>query len=60
LNVDEVGGNRHSLNQKVRRKRGGDDHRTSCLKKVAMLVLNYTVLSMSDKTRELGKSTLLS
>jgi hypothetical protein len=44
----------------VREKRGGDHHRLRRLKKVTMLALSHTILSMSTRTRELSKSTLLS
>jgi hypothetical protein len=60
LNIDEIGGSGNSLSPKVRRKRSGNHQRTSRLKKVTMLALSHTILSMSTTTRKLRKSTLLS
>jgi hypothetical protein len=58
LDIDEIGGCGDSLSPKVGWKRGGDHHRTSRLKKVAMLALSNAILSVSTRTRELGESTL--
>jgi hypothetical protein len=44
----------------MRWKRRGNHHRTSRLEKVTMFALSHTILSVSTRTRELGKSTLLS
>jgi hypothetical protein len=46
LNVDEIGGNQHSINPKVRWKRAGDHHRTSRLKHVSMLALSHAILRL--------------
>jgi hypothetical protein len=60
LNIDEIGGSGNSLGPKVRQKRCGNPQRTGRLKKVTMLALRHAILSMSTRTRELSKSTLLS
>jgi hypothetical protein len=60
LNIDEIGGSGNSLSPKVRQKRSGNHQHTSHLKKVTMLALSHTILSMSTRTRKLSKSTLLS
>jgi hypothetical protein len=60
LNIDEIGGSGNSLNPKVRQKRSGNHQCTSRLKKVTMLALSHTILSMSTRIRKLSKSTLLS
>jgi hypothetical protein len=60
LNIDEIGGSGNSLSPKVRQKRSGNHQRTGRLKKVTMLALSHAILSMSTRTRELSKSTLLS
>jgi hypothetical protein len=60
LNIDEIGGSENSLSPKVRRKISGNHQRTGRLKKVMMLTLSHAILSMSTRTRELSKSTLLS
>ena len=49
LNVDEIGGSRNNLNPKVRRKSRDDHQFTSHLKKMMMLVLINTILSMSTR-----------
>jgi hypothetical protein len=59
LNIDEIGGSGNSLSPKVRQKRSDNHQRTGRLKKVMMLALSYAILSMSTRTRELSKSTLL-
>jgi hypothetical protein len=60
LDIDEIGGSGYSSSLKVRWKGGSDHHRTRCLKKVMVLAFSHTILSVSTKTRKLGKSTLFS
>jgi hypothetical protein len=60
LNIDEICGSGNSLSPKVRWKRSSNHQRTGHLKKVTMLALSHAILSMSTRTRELSKSTLLS
>jgi hypothetical protein len=59
LKVNEIGGGRNILSPKVRRKRGNNHQRMSCLKHMAMLALSHAILSMSARTGELSKSPLL-
>jgi hypothetical protein len=59
LNIDEIGGCGNNLIPKVRWKRSGDHQRSCRLKKMVMLALSHTILSISTETRELIMSTLL-
>jgi len=60
LAIDEKNRRRNNLSPKMRSKLRGDQESTSSLKNVAMLALSNTILSMSTRTQELGKGTLLS
>jgi hypothetical protein len=42
----------------MRRNKGSEFKSTSSLKKMTMLAVNNTILSMSARTRKLSKSTL--
>jgi hypothetical protein len=58
LNVQKTNNSRDSFSPELRRN-GGKQQCPSSLKKVTMLMLNNTVLSMSTSARILRKSTLL-
>jgi hypothetical protein len=60
LAIDEKNHHRNNLNPKMRSKLRGDQESMRNLKNVAMLTLSNTILSMSTRTRELGKGTQLS
>jgi hypothetical protein len=60
FNIDEIGGGGNNPSPKVRPERSHNHKCTIRLKKVIMLALSHTILTMSTRTRELSKSTLLS
>jgi hypothetical protein len=60
LAIDEKNHRRNNFSPKMGNKLIGEEESKCSLKNVAMLALSNTILSMSTKTRELGKGTLLS
>jgi DNA-binding Xre family transcriptional regulator len=60
LDINEIVRGRDSLSPAMRRKRGGNYHRTSSLKKMMVLTLSNVILGMRIRSRELRKSTVLS
>jgi hypothetical protein len=59
LNVHKINNSRDGFSPELRRNRGGKQQSSSGLKKVMMLTLSNTVLSMSTGARVLRKSALL-
>jgi hypothetical protein len=60
LNINEINRCRDSLRLEMRRKRRGNHHCTSGLKKMTMLMLSNAILSMCARAGELSKIALLS
>jgi hypothetical protein len=59
LNVHKVNNSRDSFSSELRRNRGGKQQGSSGLKKVTMLTISNTILSLSTGARVLKKSALL-